>query len=137
LDQCAVLYVKPAPREEAHVQALRALGFSVDVESDIPPAEILIRYHAIVVRPHAGCNLPNLGMRMRAKPRFSRRVLIALVGEPLATSARRDAEACGFDAIMSDECDARDLAANILRKLRPFPEYRCLLRTPNGRRKAA
>lgn len=135
--QCAILYIKPDPREEVHAQALRALGFSVVVEDDIPPPEVLTRFHAVVVRADTGYNLAHLAMRMRAQPRFSRRVLIALVAADLPQSARRDAVASGFDATLTENCSPRELAAHILRGLRPFPEYRCLLRAPNGRRKAA
>jgi hypothetical protein len=41
---------------------------------------------------------------------------------------------------LDDACTARDLAARILRGLRPYPEYRGLLHSPQGaagRRKAA
>jgi hypothetical protein len=81
--------------------------------------------------------MPTLGNRLRAKPRFGRRVLIALVPESCTERQRREAEHSGFDGALPQACSARDLAAHILRRLRPFPEYRCLLRAPNGRRKAA
>jgi len=138
VDQCSILYVKPGPREETHGEALRALGFSVDVVDDLPSAEVLAAYHAVVVRVLEDCNLPVLGARLRVKPRFGRRVLIALVPAPSFTERRRrDATVSGFDVVLTDTCSPRDLAAYILRRLRPYPEYRCLLRTPNGRRKAA
>jgi hypothetical protein len=137
VDQCAILYIKPGPREAAHVAPLRLLGFSVAVVDDLPAAETLTKYHAVLVRVDAGCNLPTLGTRLRARPRFGRRVLIALVPASFGDRARRDAAASGFDDTLLENCSARDLAAHILRRLRPFPEYRCLLRTPNGRRKAA
>jgi hypothetical protein len=137
VDQCSILYVKPGPREETHVKALRALGFSVDVAGDLPPSEILSRFHAILVRVESDCHLPQLGTRLRAKPHFGRRVLIALVPASLGERQRRDATASGFDVTLSEDSSPRDLAANILRRLRPYPEYRCLLRNPNGRRKAA
>jgi len=44
---------------------------------------------------------------------------------------------CGFDQTLPESCSARDIAAHVLRLLRAFPEFRCLLRAPNGRRKAA
>jgi len=113
------------------------LGFSVDVVDDLPTADALATYHAVVVRVDRDCNLPALGARMRAKPRFGRRVLIALVPDECSLTKRREATASGFDVALSEGCPPRDLAANILRRLRPFPEYRCLLRTPHGRRKAA
>jgi hypothetical protein len=137
VDQCSILYVKPGPREETHAKALRALGFSVDVVGDLPLAEEFAPYHAVLVRVDAGCNLPSLGARLRAKRHFGRRVLIALVPESMSERRRREAANCGFDVTLPEFCSPRDLAATILRRLRPYPEYRCLLRTPKGRRKAA
>ena len=43
----------------------------------------------------------------------------------------------GFDATLPTDCSGRGLAAAILKLLRPYPEYRCFLRSPSGRRKAA
>lgn len=137
MDQCSILYIRPGPGEETHVTALRALGFSVDVVGDLPPAEAFTPYHAVIVRAHPDINLAVLGTRLRAKPRFGRRVLIGLVSEACTERQRRDAAMCGFDSTLPEACSPRDLAAHILRRLRPFPEYRCLLRAPNGRRKAA
>jgi len=136
VDQCSILFIQHDPRDGAHVDALKSLGFSVDVVEDVPLAEQLTRYHAVVVRTR-DCNLPVLGMRLRAKPRFGRRVLVGLVPESCTERQRREAMHCGFDVTLTHACSSRDLAAHILRGLRPFPEYRCLLRAPNGRRKAA
>jgi hypothetical protein len=138
VNQCSILYIQPGPHEEpSHVSALRALGFSVDMTADLPPAETLTAYHAVVVRVRPDCHMPTLGNRLRAKPRFGRRVLIGLVPESCTERQRREAEHSGFDSALPEACSARNLAAHILRRLRPFPEYRCLLRAPNGRRKAA
>ena len=63
-----------------------------------------------------------LAARLRAKPRFGRRVLVALVPEPMADAARREAIHSGFDYALVDTCGARDLAAAILRLLRE-PEH--------------
>jgi len=135
--QCSILYIQPVPRDDAHVSALRSLGFAVDIADDLPAAEAFTAYHAVLVRVQPGCNLPSLGMRLRAKPRFGRRVLIGLVPDSCTERQRREASQCGFDVTLPHTCSPRDLAAHILKRLRPFPEYRCLLRTPNGRRKAA
>ena len=78
-----------------------------------------------------------IGARLRAKPRFGRRVLIALISDAVPDRDRRDAMMSGFDQTLTDSCTARDIAAHVLRLLRGFPEYRCLLRAPHGRRKAA
>ena len=137
MQQCSILYVNPGGGEQAHTGALRDLGFSVDVSEDLPLPDVLTRYHAMVVRVEADMNLALLGARLRAKPRFGRRVLIALVPAGYGERQRRDATASGFDAALAQCCTARDLAAHILRRLRFYPEYRCLLRAPQGRRKAA
>lgn len=137
MDQCAVLYIKPGGPDEQHTDALRALGFSVDVVDDLPPAEVFTAYHAVVVRVGCATQLPNLAARLRAKPRFGRRVLIALVPGTLTDRQRRDSAASGFDVTLAETVSPRDLAAHILRGLRPFPEFRCVLRSPHGRRKAA
>ena len=137
MDQCSILYIKPGLREESHAAPLRALGFSVDVVDDLPPAEVFTRYHSVIVWVGDACDLPGLAARLRAKPRFGRRVLIALVPDSATERQRRDAAHAGFDLTLRQGCSPRDLAANVLRRLRPFPEYRCLLRSPTGRRKAA
>jgi hypothetical protein len=137
MDQCAILYVKPTGQADAHGAALRALGFRVDERTELPPNEAFPSYHAIVVCPAATSILPMLAARLRAKPHFGRRVLLALVPETTAPRDHREAVLSGFDYTLPDNCGARDLAATILRLLRPYPEYRCLLRSPTGRRKAA
>jgi len=137
VDQCSILYIDAGAPSDTHAAALRDLGFSVDVVDDLPSAEVLSGYHAVVVRVGAQINLPGLGARLRAKPRFGRRVLIALVPATCGERQRREAAVSGFDVALHDCCTARNLAAHILRRLRPYPEYRCLLRTPQGRRKAA
>jgi hypothetical protein len=76
-------------------------------------------------------------MRLRAKRHFGRRVLLALVPDGMTDRARREAVVSGFDHALPATCGARDLAATILRLLRPYPEYRCLLRQPGRRRRAA
>ena len=135
--QCSILYLKTGPAEETHAEALRALGFHVDEFDEFPPNDVFAGYHAVIVRPSPQKNLPVLATRLRAKPRFGRRVLIALVPETMAARNKRDAVMSGFDYTLHDTCGARDLAATVLRLLRPYPEYRCLLRRPGGRRKAA
>jgi hypothetical protein len=137
MDQCSILYLKPGPVQQTHAGALRALGFRVDEFDDFPSNEAFARYHAVVVRPAAQQNLPVLATRLRAKPRFGRRVLLALVPDATGVRHKREAVMSGFDYTLPDSCGARDLAATILRLLRPYPEYRCLLRWPGGRRKAA
>jgi len=137
MDQCAVLYIKPSCSVPTQAAALRLLGFRVDESDELPANDTFAVYHVVVVRTEPTCNLPMLGARLRAKPRFGRRVLIALVPAEMSDREKREAIFSGFDHVMPDNCSARDLAASILRLLRPFPEYRCLLRAPRRRRKAA
>lgn len=134
--QCAILYVTTGV-DENRLASLRALGFKVEASDDLPPNESLTQYHAVVVHAGSDCHLPMLAARLRAKPRFGRRVLVALVDNTMAERERRDAMLSGFDEALPANCGVRDLAATIVRLLRPFPEFRCLLRNPSGRRKAA
>jgi hypothetical protein len=142
MDQCSILfvmplYVKSGPPEKTQTPALRALGFRVDECEEFPANDVFPTYHAVIVRLGAECDLTMLGARLRAKPRFGRRVLVALVRGTVTDRDKREAMQSGFDHMLPDTCGARDLAATILRILRPYPEYRCLLRNPGGRRKAA
>jgi hypothetical protein len=134
--QCSILFVT-ARSEGTQVGALKALGFHVDHGEDVPAAETWSGYQPVIVQAEVGSGLPMLAARFRAKRHFGRRVLLALVPEATADRAKREAIHSGFDQTLLDTCDARDLAATILRLLRPYPEFRCILRSPGGRRKAA
>jgi len=136
MTQCSILYVTPH-RVGTQVDALTSLGFHVDKDQDLPATGALSAYHAVIVHAHAGRNLPMVAARLRAKPHFGRRALLALVPDEMADRDRREAIHSGFDDTLPDTCGVRDLAAAILRLLRPFPEFRCILRAPGGRRKAA
>jgi hypothetical protein len=78
-----------------------------------------------------------LAARLRAKPHFGRRALIALVDPDTPVHDRRSAEASGFDDVVNDCCDSRQLVARILRRLRARPELRCVLPPAFSRRSAA
>lgn len=136
-DQCGILFIGPCGSDEQRLAALRSLGFRVDESEHLPSEGDLQWYHAVIVRATRGCSLPMVGARLRAKAQFGRRALIALVAEGVSDRDNRDALMSGFDDTLSDRCTARDIAAHVLRLLRGFPEYRCLLRAPNGRRRAA
>ena len=135
--QCGILFIGPCGSDDRRLDALRSLGFRVDESEHLPSGDDLAVYHAVIVRANAGGSLPMVGARLRARPQFGRRVLIALVADGVSDRDNRAATMSGFDVTLSDRCSARDLTAQILRLLRGFPEYRCLLRAPNGRRKAA
>ena len=76
---------------------------------------------------------PMLAARLRAKPHFGRRLLIALVPAGTPPPNRRAAEASGFDDVVNDCCDTRHLTTRILRGLRTRPELRCVLPPPERR----
>lgn len=135
--QCGILFMGPCGGDEGRVAALRSLGFRVEESEHLPSTEDLDGHHAVIVRAIPGCSLPMVGARLRAKPQFGRRVLLALVADDVSDRDNREALMSGFDQTLPDRCSARELAAHVLRLLRGFPEYRCLLRAPNGRRKAA
>lgn len=137
VSQCGILFIGPCGSDSARMDTLRSLGFRVEESEELPPADELVTYHAVLVRALARGSLSMIGARVRVRPRFDRRVLIALVAASVSERDKREARMSGFDQTLSDACSAREIAAWVLRLLRPFPEYRCLLRAPNGRRKAA
>jgi hypothetical protein len=137
LTQCGILFIGPCGSDQARLASLRSLGFRVDESPQAPSPEEMASYQALIVRVPPRSSLPMLGARIRAMPHFGRRVLIALVSDAVSDRDRREATMCGFDTTLSDTCPAREIAAQVLRLLRSFPEYRCLLRSPSGRRKAA
>ena len=134
---CAVLFVNPLGHESAHPAYLRTLGFVVDEIAEWPDDDRKVRdYHVIVVRLRAIDGAPMLAARLRAKPHFGLRLLIALVDPATPLHDRRCAQESGFDDVINDCCDARDLTARVLRRLRSRPELRCAL-PPPARRSAA
>ena len=126
--QCGILFIGPCGSDDRRLAGLRALGFRVDESEQFPSVEELAAYHAVIVRAVPGCPLTMVGARLRARPLFGRRVLLALVADVVSDRDKREAMMCGFDQTLPDSCSARDIAAHILRLLRGFPEYRCLLR---------
>jgi len=136
-EQCTILFIRSSGTDEEVLNALRSLGFRVVDTEELPPNEEFRTYHAVIVHAYPGCPLTMLDARLRAKPRFGRRVLIAFVPVGTTDRQKREAVISGFDLALPDDRSARDLAAAVLRTLRPYPEYRCLLRAPNGRRKVA
>lgn len=135
--ECGILFLGGGGKHRARMEALRSLGFRVDESADLPAAEMLGGYHAVIVRARDAKALPTIGTRLRGRPHFGRRALLALVSDDAGKRECRDAQMCGFDEVLTESCGARDIAASVLRLLRGYPEYRCLLRTPKGRRKAA
>ena len=134
--QCAVLFVNPERQQSPHASALREIGFRVDEVAEWPDDEETLRnYHAVIVYVRLMNGAPMLAARLRAKPHFGRRLLIALVASATTAAERRSAGTSGFDEVLDNSCDTRHLTGRILRGLRARAELRCLL--PRTARPAA
>ena len=138
MKRCAVLFVNPARQDSGHPTYLRELGFVVHEIDEWPDEDQKVRdYHVVIVRVREAGDAPMLAARLRAKPHFGRRLLIALVAPETPLHERRAAEASGFDGVASHCCQSRDLTARLLRTLRARPELRCVLPPSLHRRSAA
>ena len=108
MKQCTVLFVNPDRQESAHPDAMRGMGFLVDEVTEWPDDNGIVRnYHVVIVHVRKMNGAPMLAARLRAKPHFGRRLLIALVPADTPQADRRAAEASGFDDVMNDCCDSR------------------------------
>ena len=136
--QCSVLMVDPEEKPSAHRKQLEALGFRVQQDRAWPEDDrAVLEYEVIIVRLPAMNGAPMLAARLRAKPQFGRRVLIALVPPSVPAAERMSARASGFDEVLSDCCEPRQLSSRILRRLRTRPEYHCVLPPGDRKRRAA
>ena len=136
--QCSVLLIDPAPKSAVHRKHLEALGFRVAQERAWPEDDReVLAYEVIIVRLPAMNGAPMIAARLRAKPQFGRRVLIALVPASAPLPDRVSARTSGFDEVLTDCCDPRQLTSRILRRLRTRPEYHCVLPPGDRRRRAA
>jgi hypothetical protein len=97
----------------------------------------VLDYHIVVVRVGDITKAPMLAARLRARPHFGRRLLIALVNAEIPLRDRRSALASGFDDVVNACCEGRELTARLLRGLRSRPELRCALPPSLPRRSAA
>jgi hypothetical protein len=137
MTQCSVLFVNASSERTSHVAVLRALGFAVLETSDLPPNGDILNHHVVVLSVPASSQLASIATRLRAQPKFGRRILIALVPDSTLESDCRDGVASGFDDVLRRSTDGRTLAASIVKRLRHVPEYRCMLRPLTRRREAA
>ena len=125
--QCSVLLVTNGDLCTQRA-ALEKNGFLVTDMRDWPEDETaILNHHVVIVRIRSLRNAPMIAARLRAKPRFGRRVLIGLVPESASLHERTGALTSGFDEVLSETCTSRQLIARILKRLRMVPEYHCLL----------
>jgi hypothetical protein len=124
--QCSVLYITPTQRPTEHTCVLLRLGFVVRQISAWPEDDrASLDFEAVVVHVQDWKSLPEIAARLRAKPKFGRRILLALTAPDTPASVRRDAKASGFDDVLSETADGKAVAAHILKALRQRPEFRC------------
>jgi hypothetical protein len=133
--QCAVLLLNCNGRDTSHQQALERIGFLVTATAEWPGDDVISDFEVVIILVRLMESAAMMATRMRAKPHFGRRVLIAVVPAAATTGERRSAIGSGFDDVVSDTRDSRVLIARVLRSLRLRPEYRCFL--PDRRRPAA
>jgi hypothetical protein len=123
-----VLVLDPDHDKSLHTGRLRETGFIVHTAPEWPADDHALReYHVVVVRVRQAGAAPMIAARLRAKPHFGRRLMIALVDPDTPRQARRIALAGGFDDVVNVCSEPRQLMARILRGLRARPELRCML----------
>jgi len=132
--QCSVLIVN-CGEEAPYRQRLERIGFRVSETCEWPADEVVTTFEVVIVLFRQLQTISMLAARMRAKPHFGHRVLIAVVPPTASADERRSAIGSGFDDVVSESKDARVLIARILRQLRSRPEHRCFL--PDRKRRAA
>jgi hypothetical protein len=132
--QCSVLIVN-CGEEAPYRQGLERIGFRVSETCEWPADEVVRTCEVVIVLFRHLQTITMLAARMRAKPHFGHRVLIAVVPSTASADERRSAIGSGFDDVVSESKDARLLIARILRQLRSRPEHRCFL--PDRKRRAA
>jgi DNA-binding response OmpR family regulator len=133
--QCAVLVINTDGRESIIRATLERVGFRVVQTAEWPADEVIRGFEVVIVRLRPMQAVSMLGPRLRAKPHFGQRVLIAVTPEPTSPQERRAGIGCGFDDVVGESRDARLLVARILRQLRARPEHRCFL--PDLKHRAA
>ena len=134
MKQCSLLIVNGTERQGPPRKALEQRGFRVTESKEWPADDVVVDSQVVIVVLRSVDAICMLAARMRAKPRFGRRVLIALV--PTVTAAdRRMGIGAGFDDVLGESRGMRMLIACILRLLRARPEHRCFL--PELKRRAA
>ena len=132
MKQCSLLIVNSTGSESPFKDALEQRGFRVTELNEWPADDVVLDPQVVVFVLRHLETVGMLAARMRAKPRFGRRILIALV--PTLTAAdRRTAIGAGFDDMIGESGGARLLIARILRLLRMRPEHRCFLPDLKGR----
>lgn len=132
MEQCSLLIVNNGTRQTPYKAELERRGFRVNELNHWPADEVALDAQVVVVVLTRSDAIGMLAARMRAKPRFGRRILIAIV-PTVSAAGRRMAIDAGFDDLVAETGGARTLIARILRVMRTRPEHRCFLPELKGR----
>jgi hypothetical protein len=132
--QCSVLLVNSGNR--SYAEQLRQMGFAVREMPEWPDDDrVPLDFEAIVIGLRNLARAPIDAARIRAKPGFGRRVLMAVVPHGTPAEVCREGRAAGFDDVVLETFDSRTFAARMLNRMRTRPELRCTL--PSGERRRA
>lgn len=135
MKQCAVLVINITGRDTRYRLSLEKAGFRAVETGEWPSDEMIRTFEVVIVLLRRMETVSMLAARLRAKPHFGRRVLIAVAPGVASPDERRAAIGCGFDDVVNESSDSRLLIARILRQLRARPEHRCFL--PDLKHRAA
>jgi DNA-binding response OmpR family regulator len=132
--QCSVLVINISGTETLYRLPLERVGFRV-VETGEWPGDEIRAFEVVIVLLRDMKNISMMAARLRAKPYFGQRVLIAVATDPPSIEERRTLIGCGFDDVLNESHEPRVVIARILKLLRARPEHRCFL--PDLKRRAA
>ena len=133
--QCAVLLINRDGAKAPHRQQFERLGFTVRETREWPGDDVIPAFEVVIFLLRDVTQICMIAARIRAKPHFGRRVLIAVVPDGTSPAEQRGAIGGGFDDVVSETADMRLLLARIIRRLRARPEYRCFV--PSQRKRKA
>ncbi len=135
MKQCSILVINTSGTETRYRQPLESVGFRVVETGQWPGDEMIRSFEVVLVLLRDLQNISMMAARLRAKPYFGQRVLIAVALDGSSMDDRRTLIGCGFDDVVNESHDSRVVIARILRQLRARPEHRCFL--PDLKRRAA
>jgi DNA-binding response OmpR family regulator len=133
--QCSVLVINISGTETRYRLPLERVGFRVVETGEWPEDEMIRSFEVVIVLLRDMKNISMMAARLRAKPYFGQRVLIAVAIDASSMEDRRTLIGCGFDDVLNESHEPRLVIARILRQLRARPEHRCFL--PDLKRRAA
>jgi DNA-binding response OmpR family regulator len=114
---------------------LEKVGFRVVETGQWPGDEMIRSFEVVIMLLRDMKNISMMAARLRAKPYFGHRVLIAIAVDTSSIEDRRALIGCGFDDVLAESHEPRIVIARILKQLRARPEHRCFL--PDLKRRAA